>query len=102
MFGGIKFELTARVTLTNDEAGLVQKYKAEKQVLLKKDIKIPFTSKAFVLDLTIGSLVSGQTFKCDDVAEILEYETSAKESCAAFKRYLEVMKGFGGEEVFEF
>lgn len=102
MFGGIKFELAAKVTLTNEEAEIVRKYKADKQVLLKKEIKIPFTGRAFVLDLTIGSLVSGQTFKCEDVAEILEYENSVKESCAAFKNYLQVMKGFGGEEVFEF
>ncbi len=76
MFGGIKFELTAKVTLTNEEAELVRKYKAEKQTLLKKEVKIPFTTKVFVFDLTIGSLVSGQTFKCEDVAEILEYENS--------------------------
>ena len=102
LLGGVKFELKARTELTNDEADLVRKYKAEKEVLLQKDIKIPLTGRAITLNLTIGSLMSGQTFKCKDIAEILEYEKNVKESCEAFKNYLEVMKNFGGEEVIEF
>lgn len=49
-----------------------------------------------------GSLMNGQAFKCNDIAEILEYEKNVKESCEAFKNYLEVMKNFGGEEVIEY
>jgi hypothetical protein len=41
MFGGVKFELKAQVQLTPAEAALVGKYKADKEVLLKKEIKIP-------------------------------------------------------------
>jgi hypothetical protein len=102
MFGGIKFELSAQVQLAPEEAALVSKYKADKEVLLKKEIKIPFTGRAFVLDLTIGSLVGGQTFKCNDIAEILEYQESIKQSCEAFRRYLSVMETFGGEEIIEY
>lgn len=102
MLGGVKFELKARVELTSEEASLVEKYKVGKEVLLKKEIKIPFTGKAIVLDITIGSLVSGQTFKCNDIAEILEYERNIKESCESFKNYVEVMKHFGGEEVIQY
>ncbi|MGB8657730.1 MAG: hypothetical protein WCE90_08100 [Candidatus Zixiibacteriota bacterium] len=102
LLGGVKFELGARVELTNEEAELVKKYKAEKEVLLKKEVKIPFTGRALVFDITIGSLTAGQTFKCNDIAEILEYEKSIKESCEAFKNYIEVMRNFGGEEVIEY
>jgi len=102
MFGGVKFELEAKVELTNEESELVKKYKADKEVLLKKEIKIPFTGRAIVLDITIGSLVGGQAFKCNDIAEILEYEKSVKDSCEAFKNYITVMKHFGGKEVFEY
>ena len=101
MLGGIKFELRARTELTNEEAELIKKYKADKEVLLKKEIRIPLTGRAINLNLTIGSLMSGQTFKCDDIAEVLEYERNVKESCEAFKNYLVVMKNFGGEEVIE-
>jgi hypothetical protein len=102
MFGGVKFELKAQAQLTQGESSLVSKYKADKEVLLKKEIKIPFTGRSFVLDLTIGSLVAGQTFKCNDIAEILEYEENIKQSCEAFKRYLTVMETFGGEEIIEY
>lgn len=102
MLGGIKFELGARVELTQEEADLVRKYKAEKEVLLKKQINIPLTGKALVVNLTIGSLMNGQTFKCDDIGEVLEYEKNVKESCEAFKSYLKVMRDFGGQEVFEY
>ena len=102
MFGGVKFELKAQVQLTPDEAALVSKYKVEKEVLLKKEIKIPFTGKAIVLDITIGSLIAGQAFKCNDVAEIIEYENSIKQSCGSFSNYLSIMESFGGEEVIEY
>lgn len=102
MLGGIKFEMTAKVQLTNEESELVKRYKTEREVLLKKEIRIPLTSKALVVNLTIGSLLAGQTFKCDDIGEVLEYEKNVKESCETFKNYLEVMKNFGGQEVVEY
>ena len=48
--GGAKFDLEARVELTLEEAELVRKYKAEKEVLLKKEVKKPDFKdvKAFV------------------------------------------------------
>jgi hypothetical protein len=102
LLGGINFELKVRVELTNNEAELVKKYQAEKETLLKKEIKIPLTGKSLILNLTIGSLILGQTFKCGDISEIIEYEKNVKESCEVFKTYLEVMKNFGGQEVIEF
>ena len=102
MFGGVKFELSAQVALSPDESALVSKYKAEKEVLIKKEIKIPLTGKSLMLDVTIGSLVGGQHFKCNDIAEILEYESNIKESCQKFRDYLTVMHSFGGEEVIEY
>jgi hypothetical protein len=102
LLGGMKFELTARAELTPDESALVSKYKADKEVLLQKEIKIPFTGKAVVVDIHIGGLLSGQTFKCKDIADILEYEKNVKEACENFKRYIEVMKSFGGQELIEY
>lgn len=102
MLGSIKFEMSAKVELTQEEAELVKKYKVEKEPLLKKEIKIPLTGRALVLNLTIGSLVNGQIFKCEDIGEILEYERNVKESCEAFKALIEVMKVFGGQEVVDY
>ncbi len=102
LLGSVKFELKARVELTGDETSLVSKYKADKEVLIQKQLKIPFTDKTIVLDINIGGLMTGQTFKCKDIADILEYEKNIKEACANFKNYIEVMKSFGGEEVIDF
>jgi hypothetical protein len=102
VFGGIKFELHAQTQLTGEESALVSKYKADKEVLLKKEIKIPFTGRALTVDITIGSLITGQTFKCNDIAEILQYEQNVKESCQSFHNYLIVMQSFGGQEVIEY
>lgn len=102
MLGGISFELSAHVELKGDEAELVKKYKADKEMLMQKEIKIPLTGRSIVLNITIGSLMSGQSFKCNDIGEILEYEKNIKESCEAFKHYLEVMRHFGGKEVLEY
>ena len=102
LLGGVKFELSARVELTADEADLVKRYKADKEVLVQKEVKVPFTGRTLNFGLTVGSLTSGQAFKCGDVGEILETEKNVKEACEAFKNYLEVMKHFGGQEVIEF
>jgi hypothetical protein len=102
LLGGVKFEFKAKAELTSEEAELVKKYKAEKEVLLKKEVKLLFTGTGLSLNLTIGSLTAGQVFTCNDIAEILEYERNVKESCEAFKRYLEVMRSFGGQEVIEY
>jgi hypothetical protein len=102
MFGGVKFELSAKATLTPEESALISKYKVDKEVLLKKEIKIPLTGRSLLLDITIGSLVGGQNFKCNDIGEILEYEANIRESCQKFRDYLTVMQSFGGEEVVEY
>ena len=102
LLGGVKFELSARVELTPDEADLVKRYKTDKEVLVQKEVKIPFTGKMLKFGLTIGSLTSGENFKCGDIGEILETEKNVKEACEAFKNYLEVMKNFGGQEIIEY
>ena len=102
LMGGISFELQAIAELTDEERELVRKYKADKEILMKKEVKIPFTGRSLVLNITIGSLMMGQTFNCNDIAEILEYDKIVRESCESFKNYIEVMGSFGGEEVIEF
>ena len=102
MFGGVKFELEARATLTPEESGLINKYKVHDEILTEKHIKIPLTDRALIIKITIGSLVSGQAFKCNDIGEILNYEEEIKASCGKLRQLIEVMKTFGGEEIIEF
>lgn len=101
MLGGVSFELAAQVQLTPDEAELVKRYRADREVLLQKEVTIPLTGRSLSLALTIGSLTNGQTFKRNDIAEILGYEESVKNACQSFRAYLDVMRSFGGREVVE-
>ena len=101
LMGGIAFELEAQVELSEHERDLVKKYKADKEVLLKKEINIPLTDKAIVLDITIGSLMGEQVFKADNIATVLESEKNVIEACNTFKDYIKAMEQFGGEEVIE-
>ncbi len=102
MFGGVKFQLDAKVELTSDEEAVIKKYKADKEVLLKKEIKIPLTDKVLPIAITIDSLVTGQTFKCSDIAEILATENNVKEACQTFKNYITLMNNFGGQETIQY
>ncbi len=102
MLGGVKFELEAKASLTDEETSLINKYKVHNEVLAEKRIPIPLTDRALVVKITIGSLVNGQTFKCDELKDILAYEEQIKSSCAELRELIERMKTFGGEEVIEF
>lgn len=100
LLGGVNFELKAQVELTSEEAELIRKYQAHKEVLLFREVNL--LGNKFVINIKIGDLVNGQTFKCKDIAQILETEQNVKEACKAMKNYIMVMKSFGGQDIYEF
>lgn len=100
LLGGVNFELKAQVELNNEEAELIKKYKAHKEILLSKEVSL-FGNK-FSVDIKIGDLVDGQAFKCKDIAQILTTEEHVKEACQSLKNYIMVMKSFGGQSIFEY
>ena len=98
--GGVKFELEAKVDLTQEEADLVKRYKADKAALMQKVVSV--FGREISFDLKVDDLVKGQSFSCNDIGDILETESNVKEACETFKTYLEVMKSFGGRETIEY
>ncbi|MDY0077221.1 MAG: hypothetical protein RBR87_08080 [Bacteroidales bacterium] len=98
--GGANFILQVRTELTPEEMDIVREYKAQKEQLLTKTVSV--LGQKLNLNITIGSLIAGQKFKCKDIGEIMTYEAEVKEACGMFKNYIEVMKSFGGSEVIEF
>ena len=98
--GGVKFELEAKVDLTQEEADLVKRYKADKAALMQKVVSV--FGREISFDLKVGDLVKGQSFRCADISDILATEENVKEACETFKDYLEVMRGFGGQETIEY
>ena len=115
MIGGVSFELTAQVSLDEEEHALVNRYKAHKWVLHQKK-KVGHAERAqstggvFVgalmdkafNNITVGALTSGITFTCKDIAEIIEHEEAIRVVCENFYVALETMKNFGGEEVIKY
>ncbi len=88
----IKFAMRARVELTDEEQALVERYKQFNFniVDLGKD------------SISLKSLVNGQTLERESIDLMLQLEKLIKEKCERFSLYLQVMKDFGGEEVFEY
>ena len=115
MMGGVSFELTAKVRLDEEESLLLNRYKAHNWVLHQKK-KVSHTEKALsasglfvgaLMDkafnnITVGALISGITFTCKDIAEIVEHEEAIRAVCGNFYLALETMKNFGGEEVIKY
>lgn len=102
LLGKVNFQMVAKVELTKEEKELVDRYKIATEPLLYQEKKIPFTNKVLVININILSLMSGQTFRCKNIAEIIEYEKEVKTACETFKCYLDAMKIFGGTEEIEY
>jgi len=91
--GGIKFKLSCRVDLTQEEKGLIDKYKAYSEVLT--------TKQDGSAGITVNDLMKGVEYKLERVNILLNNEEVIKDACKSFKNLLEVMASFGGEEVME-
>lgn len=117
MMGGVSFVLSAKVNLTDEEKSVIKHYKAEKVILhQKKNLASSVSEVAAATsiagrlmsraldklfsDLTIGSLVSGVSFKCKDIGEIIDHEEQLKSVVAIFYNYLQTMIAFGGTQTY--
>lgn len=94
---GMKFSLSCRVELSEDEKNLVKQYKVGDHVLTWQEHGGPRGA-----GLTIQSLINGINNEVDDVATLLSNEEVIKKACGDFKVLLEVMATFGGDEVVEY
>lgn len=95
---GMKFLLSYRIELTQEEQELITRYKAEHHPLTYRTdangVQVPKE--------TISSLMKGVTTEVQDITVLLNNESVIKEACKNFKTLLTVMSTFGGEEVVEF
>jgi len=101
--GSVTFEVRGQAQLTPDEAELVRHYKLDSTVLFDKPATLfgQPVPNAEPVKVTVRNLVNGEAFKCKDLAEVITYSESLEEACRNLKGYLEVARGFGGEEVIE-
>lgn len=105
MLGGIKFQLTAKAKLSDDEASAVKKYKMADTILYEKQGNAPdpgsFMSLArhrfMVPRIQVQDLVHGKTIETKDILDILDAEEQLKSAAQAFHRMLRAASTFGGE-----
>lgn len=110
MLGGIKFQLTARAKLTEQESAAVKKYKMGETVLYEKQGERPdpgsFMSLArhrfMVPRIQVRDLVDGKTIEAKDILEILDAEEQLTDAATAFHKMLRAAASFGGETVLTF
>jgi hypothetical protein len=93
-FGGVRFTLSAKVELTSEESGLIQRFKLEREPILVRSSKSIFSKEMVDSPILIGDFVRGISFKCKNVDEILQREVATRESCRAFKNYLLALTEF--------
>lgn len=89
-------KVNVHVELSAAELGLIRKYKAGSQELLK------FEFKHFHYTIDVARLIDGIGFIGDNINQVVEAENFIHNACANLKTLLDTMKNFGNEEVFEY
>jgi hypothetical protein len=112
VLGKVKFTLTVRAELTDDEKTAIRAYRFGRVLLYERR---PFGRRilswlnvlAYIrhwlmnLTITVSDLECGKRIECKDILHMLSVEAEIKEAAATFKAILESARHFGGEEVIE-
>lgn len=102
ILGGVKFEVKAKVELTDEESELVRHYNLSGETLLSKTrVNIFGEATDNKVIVSVNDLIRGETYKCKALDEVITYSADLEEACRTLKTYLEVARDFGGEEVIE-
>jgi len=99
MLGGTSFETTVRIETTSAEANLLRQPKADKEVVLAREINVLGARIPF--NITVADLIQGKTFKSKNLYELIELEGIIQNACANLKLGTDVMASFGKEQIIE-
>ena len=103
MLGGVSFEVSAQVQLTEPERQLVTHYKLGNEVLLSKPmVNIWGQPTNTNMEVRLTQLVQGTVYKCKDLSEVITFSENVKNACITLRTYLAVASTFGGQEVIDF
>ena len=98
LFGGhkgVRFSITAKVELSDEEKQLIAHYKMGDQVVA--DWEPAQDNKTFEAPITIQSLLSGRTIESESLSKLQGLEEQIIEGCKTIKGYLEIARSFGSE-----
>ena len=103
MMGGVSFEVSAKLELSDEEQKLITHYKLENYILFeRKMVNIWGKATDEVVSVLVKDLLRDPSYKCKNLDEVMGYSESLKTACETLKSYLEVARNFGGEEVLEY
>lgn len=102
LMGGVSFEVKGRVELTPEEQELVRHYKLEGSVVLRKKTRNIWGQLTDVeVSVFVRNLLSGDSFKCKSLDEVISYRESLISACRNLKAYLNVARTFDNEEIID-
>lgn len=96
---GVRFSLSAKVKLSDEERGLIDRYKASEYILASYEKIIG--GEKFETHFSVNDFINGRTVEINDISTLLDLEEQIKGGCQNLKNLLTVMRTFGGEEVIE-
>ncbi len=109
LLGGVKFQLSVRASLTNEELAAVKKYKMNGTTLYDAS---PDSRSGSVTSILINSftvprievkdLVEGKTIEVNSIMDVLSAEEQVKAAAKGFHNMLKAAATFGGETVHTF
>ena len=111
MMGGVKFILSAKVKLTQDEEANINKYKMSGILLYEKGSEKMeraggtmslIAARLMQLRVTVADLVSGKTIEGKDIVDIMAAQDQIKEAVQTLHALLTAASTFEGEEVLRF
>lgn len=111
MMGGVKFTLTIKSTLTEEERTNVSKYKLGDMLLYEQGSEKMASAKSTVgflaarftqLRITINDMVQGKSLECKDILDMMAAEEQIKDAAERFHLMLMAAAKFEGEEVITF
>ncbi|WP_096786880.1 hypothetical protein [Rhodobacter sp. CZR27] len=93
---GVRFELGAIAEITDEERALCSQYMPSSTHLYTWEYRKRPGAIAQSHSIYVETLLKGQKFECEDIAEILFLEGKIVEAAKEFRSYLSVAKSFGG------
>jgi hypothetical protein len=94
---GVNFTLSYRLVLTDEESGLVERYKLGNYALTWSS-----SPQGRIPDDTIANMVQGRAQTLGDVTTLVNNEEIVKNACDALPTLFSVVRTFGGDEVINY
>lgn len=99
MFGGLSFEYSIKIVPDQQEMGLIQKYKADREVIYQMERSV--LGQKWEVSFTLGDFLKGKNVKNKNLAELITLEDAVIRACEGMKVALHALSKIGQEEIID-